>query len=409
MLSLNFVAANNQTISGNESVSLTSEPLLQAQNDIQIEDTLNASEGKVIEISQDNYDNYFDARTGKILSSASISSGDTLKIGNISERAFVIDRQLTLMPITPNDQIKNGFIHLIKGSDGSTITKLTINNTKNTLNIRGVTVGQLHGIWLSHSNNNLISYNTIRIANSGGVYAMPMGWSSNNRIIYNDMKTYVSTNIIMGDSHYNLISHNSLEVLSYSDMSVTNLIYFNPFTHADYAGTPLCKGNIISYNYLKGFCTLPMSIILQFEYASHDGTVVANNTIIKGSIGINLNGNNVSVYGNTITDSGVGISVSGGDFTVTNNTVSGASQQTGIRANCIENSKGIIYDNNITFSDVSIGMSLTNNIEAYNNNINIKIFSNSFLYKFYRKYFILLCNNIINSSFSHFNSNRTIS
>ena len=103
------------------------------------------------------------------------------------------------MPITPNDQIKNGFIHLIKGSDGSTITNLTINNTKNTLNIRGVTVGQLHGIWLSHSNNNLISYNTIRIANSGGVYAMPMGWSSNNRIIYNDMKTYVSTNIIMGD------------------------------------------------------------------------------------------------------------------------------------------------------------------------------------------------------------------
>ena len=373
MLSLNFVAANNQTISGNESVSLTSEPLLQAQNDIQIEDTLNASgEGKVIEISQDNYDNYFDARTGKILASASISSGDTLKIGNISERAFVIDRQLTLMPITPNDQIKNGFIHLIKGSDGSTITNLTINNTKNTLNIRGVTVGQLHGIWLSHSNNNLISYNTIRIANSGGVYAMPMGWSSNNRIIYNDMKTYVSTNIIMGDSHYNLISHNSLEVLSYSDMSVTNLIYFNPFTHADYAGTPLCKGNIISYNYLKGFCTLPMSIILQFEYASHDGTVVANNTIIKGSIGINLNGNNVSVYGNIVTDSGVGISVSGGDFTVTNNTVIGTSQQTGIRANCIENSKGKIYDNNVTFSDVSVGMSLTNNIEAYNNNINIK-------------------------------------
>ncbi len=374
MLSLNFVAANNnETISGNESVSIITEPILQISNeDIQIKDNLSAVEGKVIEIDQNNYENYFDARTGKILQSASISSGDTLKIGNISERAFVIDRQLTLMPITPNDQIKNGFIHLIKGSDGSTITNLTINNTKTTLNIRGVTVGQLHGIWLSHSNNNLISYNTIRIANSGGVYAMPMGWSSNNRIIYNDMKTYISTNIIMGDSHYNLISHNSLEVLSYSDMSVTNLIYFNPFNHADYTGTPLCKGNIISYNYLKGFCTLPMSIILQFEYANHDGTIVANNTIIKGSIGINLNGNNVSVYGNTVINSGTGISVSGSDFAVWNNTISGNSQQTGIRSNCAENSKGIIYDNNVTFSDVSVGMSLTNNIEAYNNNINIE-------------------------------------
>ncbi len=373
MLSLNFVAANNETISGNESVSVINGPILQkSSDDIQIEDNLTAVGGKIIEIRQDNYESYFDARTGKILDSASISSGDTLKIGNISERAFVIDRQLTLMPITSNDQIKNGFIHLINGSDGSTITNLTINNTKVTLNIQGVTVGQLHGIWLSHSNNNLISYNTIRIANSGGVYAMPMGWSSNNRIIYNDMKTYVSTNIIMGDSHYNLISHNSLEVLSYSDMSVTNLIYFNPFGHADYTGTPLCKGNIISYNYLKGFCTLPMSIILQFEYANHEGTVVANNTIIKGSVGINLNGNNVSVYGNTVTNSATGISVSGGDFAVWNNTVSGNSQQAGIRADCAANSKGIIYDNNVTFSDVSVGMSLTNNIEAYNNNINIK-------------------------------------
>ena len=374
MLSLNFVAANNVTISGNESALTVNElPLESACEDIQIDDKLDAMEGgKVIEISQDNYESYFDARTGEILKTASISSGDTLKIGNISERAFVIDRQLTLMPITPNDQIKNGFIHLVKGSDGSTVTNLTINNTEVTLNIRGVTVGQLHGIWLSHSNNNLISYNTIRIANSGGVYAMPMGWSSNNRIIYNDMKTYISTNIIMGDSHYNLISHNSLEVLSFSDFSVTNLIYFNPFNHADYSGTPLCKGNIISYNYLKGFCTLPMSIILQFEYANHEGTVVANNTIIKGYVGINLNGDNVTVYGNKVTDSAVGISVSGSDFTVWNNTVSGTSQETGIRSTCDANSKGIIHDNNITFNDVSAGMSLTNNIEAYNNNINIE-------------------------------------
>lgn len=113
MLSLNFVAANNETMSGNDSVSSITEPILQSSsNDVQIEDNLSSVEGKIIEIRQDNYESYFDARTGKILESASISSGDTLKIGNISERAFVIDRQLTLMPITPDDQIKNGFIHL---------------------------------------------------------------------------------------------------------------------------------------------------------------------------------------------------------------------------------------------------------------------------------------------------------
>lgn len=376
MFSLSSVSANNQTISENNTLSSIDNTLLEIHNyDLENDsyDNLNIEKpGKIIEITQDNYENYFDIRTGNILENSNINKGDTLKIGNISNRAFVIDRQLTLMPITPNDQIRDGFIHLVKGSDGSTITNLTINNTKSTLTIRGVTVGQLHGIWLSNSNNNLISYNTIRIANSAGVYAMPMGWSSYNRIIGNDMKTYITTNIIMGECHYNLISNNSLEVLSYSEYSVTNLIYFNPFGHADFHGSALCKGNVISYNYLKGFCTMPMSIILQFEYANHEGTIVANNTIIKGSFGINVNGNNVSVYGNTVQNSATGISVSGSNFSVFNNTVSGNSQQTGIRAEGSKNSRNVIFNNNVTFTDVSIGISLGNNIEAYNNNINIK-------------------------------------
>ena len=332
-----------------------------------------SSMAKTIEITQDNYDIYFNARTGKLHDDSEISSGDVLKIGNISNRAFVIDRQLTIMPISQGDVISNGFIHLVKGSDGSTVTNLIINNTEASLTVSGITVGRLHGIWLSNSNNNLISYNTIRIANSGGVYAMPMGWSSNNRIIYNDMKTYITSNMIMGQCHYNLISHNSLEVLSYSDLSVTNLIYFNPFGHADYSGSPLCLGNIISYNYLKGFCNMPMSIILQMTYDSHDGTVIANNTIIKGSFGVNLNGNNVSVYGNIVNNSDIGINVAGANFTVNNNLVTGDSQSKGIVAvGLSENAKHEVKNNNITFTDVSHGLQIGNYVVAHNNIINLK-------------------------------------
>ncbi|WP_405294408.1 right-handed parallel beta-helix repeat-containing protein [Methanobrevibacter sp.] len=326
---------------------------------------------KTIEVTQDNYDNYFNMRTGKILDSSGISKGDTLKIGNISNRAFVIDRQLTIMPISEGDVITNGFIHLIGGSDGSTVKNLFINNTKGTLTLSGVNVGQLHGIWLTHSNNNTIAYNTIRIANTGGVYAMPMGWSSNNRIIHNDMKTYVTSVIIMGQCHYNLISNNSLEVLSYSDLSVTNLIYFNPFGHADYSGSPLCLGNVISYNYLKGFCNGAMSIILQMTYAEHDGTVVANNTIIKGSFGVNLDGNDISVYGNVVNDSSVGIAVTGSNFTVHDNNVFGESQSVGISASCSGNSYCEVKNNNITFADVSVGLSVKNHVSAHDNIINI--------------------------------------
>jgi len=56
ILSLNFVSANNETIPGNESVSVIHEPLMESvSEDTQIDDELNAlEEGKVIEIRQDN-------------------------------------------------------------------------------------------------------------------------------------------------------------------------------------------------------------------------------------------------------------------------------------------------------------------------------------------------------------------
>ena len=378
-LTLNAVSAFNETDCDSNALSINEniEPQIEVSDDCAVESNddaynLTSEGGNTFEITQITYENYFNPRDGKILPESGIASGDTIKIGNVSNRAFVIDRPLTVMPITSCDKITNGYIHLIEGSDGSTITNLTINNTKGTLTFRGATVGQLHGIWLTKSNNNLISYNTIRIANAGGVYAMPMGWSSNNRIIYNDMKTYITSNIIMGQCHHNLISHNSLEVLSYSDMSVTNLIYFNPFNHADYSGSPLCVGNVISYNYLKGYCTLPMSIILQMTYANHEGTVVANNTIFKGSYGINLNGDNVSVYGNVVDNSATGISVAGNNFTVYNNTVSGSNQKAGIHAANNYNSTSLVYNNNVTFVDVVSAMSIKGNVDAYDNVINVK-------------------------------------
>ena len=371
LVSLNMVFASNET-NGNV-ISLK-----ESNNELNIEISKQNSaidlrtSSKTIEITQDNYGNYFDVRTGKIIDASGISNGDTLKIGNISNRAFVIDRQLTLMPISSNDKISNGFIHLINGSDGSIVTNLTIHNTKGTLKVLGSNVGQLHGIWLSHSNNNLISYNTIRIANTAGVYAMPMGWSSNNRIIYNDMKTYITCNMVMGLCHYNFISHNSLEVLSYSHTSVTNLIYFNPFGHADYSGSGLCKGNIISFNDFKGFCNGEMSILLQCAYENHNGTVIANNTFLKGLRAINLVGNNISIYNNIVINSSIGISVFGSNFSVHNNVLKGNSLTSGILARGGDNLVSKVYRNNLTYIDLVRAMFIGSNVNVYDNYINIK-------------------------------------
>ena len=50
----------------------------------------------VYEIDDTNYDNYFDE--GK--TNENISNGDTIKLGNISNKEICIDKSLTITPIT---------------------------------------------------------------------------------------------------------------------------------------------------------------------------------------------------------------------------------------------------------------------------------------------------------------------
>ena len=324
-----FGDANNSTIVFEQSVINNSE-----SNGLDIDNSNIVFSpiigGKTIEITQNNYDDYFYKFDGQIKPESGIVDGDILKIGNISDRGFVIDRQLTLMPLDNTSKISNGFIHLVKGSDGSTVSGLTINNTKGSLSINGIYVSQLHGIWITKSNNNTIMNNIIRIAYAAGVYAMPMGWSSYNRIIGNDMSTYFTCVMVMGQCHYNLISKNRLETLDYSDEIVSNLIYFNPFGHADYSGPALCVGNIISDNYLKAFCNGVMSIVLQLTYENHINTTIFNNTIIRGSYGINAFGDNFTAYNNSIIESSISVSAIGKNIRVMYNNVSGISQGNGI-------------------------------------------------------------------------------
>ena len=364
-LSFNNVSAANETTTDNNINEL-----------ITSTDTVNSynsdNTSQTFEITQDNYENYFNLYTGEIKPESHIKSGDTLKISNITNRAFVIDRQLTLMPSSNDSSIVNGFIHLTKGSDGSTITNLTINNTKGVLSINTQDVGMLHGIWLSDTNNITLAFNTIRIANTGGVYAIPMHSSSNNRIINNDMKTWISSNIIMANCNNNLISNNRIEVLSYSDYSVTNLIYFCPFAFAGRLEPSLCVGNTIVHNELIGFSTLPMSIIIQAVYDNNVNTTIAHNIIYKGSYAVNLFGDNSLVYNNTINNSATGISATGANISVIDNSVSGISQKTGIIISGRENITGIASGNNISFVDVLDGMVVGDYADVYNNKIYIR-------------------------------------
>ena len=201
---------------------------------------------------------------------------------------------------------------------------------------------------------------------------MPMGWSSYNRIIGNDMSTYITCVMVMGQCHYNIISKNKLETLDYNDLIVSNLIYFNPFGHADYGGSPLCLGNVISDNYLKAFCNGAMSIVLQLVYENHINTTIANNTIIRGSYGISLYSDNATVYNNTIIESSISVSAMGKNISVTYNNVTGTSQGNGILVNGEKGYSAIVAHNNVTFTDIYCAIGLSNYTEAFNNTVNIK-------------------------------------
>lgn len=375
ILSLSTVSAiddvNNSTIVFEQSVVNKSE-----SNDLDIDNSNIVFSpiigGKTIEITQNNYDDYFYKFDGQIKPDSGIVAGDILKIGNISDRGFVIDRQLTLMPLDNTSKISNGFIHLVKGSDGSTVSGLTINNTKGSLSINGIYVSQLHGIWITKSNNNTIMNNIIRIAYAAGVYAMPMGWSSYNRIIGNDMSTYFTCVMVMGQCHYNLISKNKLETLDYSDEIVSNLIYFNPFGHADYSGPALCVGNIISDNYLKAFCNGVMSIVLQLTYENHINTTIFNNTIIRGSYGINAFGDNFTAYNNSIIESSISVFAIGKNIRVMYNNVSGISQGNGILVTGEKGYSTIVAYNNVTYNNLYSAIAVSNYTEVFNNTITIK-------------------------------------
>jgi len=373
---------------------------------------------KVINITEANYQDYFNPYTGEILPDADINPGDTIRIGNVSNKLFTIDRQLTLTTIAPGNVIKNGVIHLTQGSSGSSIIGLKIVNDRVDLIIDGITVTKLHGIWLTRSNNNYIFNNSVQLANSRGVFAMPMGWSSNNTITHNSLISTGSTTMPMGDSNYNNISYNYLQ------STAANIIYYNPWGHADYGGNGICIGNYISNNHLYAINPGPFVVAMAVGAAitsSSGGTtystvtivnnlinntgygivgvgsnsIVKNNTIILPAGAIETAGDNIVVSDNTIYCPGTGIYVGSGRSSdspviVTGNKIFNSSSFASIvikHDNCIVTNNTVDIDsayfgiyiqgNNVTASDNII------NLHSYGDGIgvagdNCQIFNNTF-------------------------------
>ncbi|PAV05060.1 hypothetical protein ASJ80_12230 [Methanobacterium bryantii] len=349
---------------------------------------INSRPPKEINITDNNYNNYFNVYTGEILSSADIIAGDTIRIGNVSNKAFVIDRQLTLTTIAPGNIIKNGVIHLTHGSSGSSVIGLKIVNDKTDIVIDGINVIKLHGIWLTNSSNDYIFNNSVQLANSRGVFAMPMGWSSNNTIIFNTLISTLSTTMPMGDCNYNNISNNYLQ------STAANVVYYNPWGHADYSGSGICIGNYFSNNHIYAITSASFAIAMVLNSnvtvinniinntgagitGVESNSLVKNNTIITPSGAIETLGGNITVSDNTIYCPGTGIYIgssrsSNFPVIVSNNKIFNSSSFAAI---CIKTDNCILMNNTVDTSSIYFGIYIEgNNVTVRDNNININYF-----------------------------------
>ena len=329
-----------------------------------------------ISVDDSNYNDYFNEFTGKFKDSVDVSEVNTLKIGNVSEKLFTIDRPLNIMPISSDCQMSNGVIHLVEGSDGSNVTNLIINNTKGEIYKNGLFVCKLHGIWFSNSSYNYIYNNTIRIAEAEGCYAMPMGYSSYNRILYNDMKTGFTSGMVMGLCHYNDISYNRIEVERYQGGFVTaNAIYFNRHGHADYLDSGNCIGNNITNNYLRSNSHSEWAYTLAIE-AQSNNTQVINNTVVGGSFGIIAESgddkhliSNCLIKGNTVINSTVSIASVGNSLLVCDNYITGSSMSGGISVD--GNYNITVCDNVVDYDNLGVGISVGSNSQVYGNKVKL--------------------------------------
>lgn len=84
----------------------------------------------IYEIDESNYNQFFDSGSGKI--TGNISNGDEIRLGNLSDKKFTIDKTIAITPISSNDCLINSMINLIQGSDKSIVNGIKIINNENT-------------------------------------------------------------------------------------------------------------------------------------------------------------------------------------------------------------------------------------------------------------------------------------
>ena len=318
-------------------------------------------------ITNDNYENYFDNETGDILDTAPFNNGDVLKIDNVSDKCFVISKNLTILPAGANTTFTNVGFNFVPGSEGSIVNGVTINNTvgkwSNNDAVFLIPILIQHTKNITVINSNLYSSASTVPAPNNVVYMVNASYCNirNNTISQSSGK--VPVNIV--SSSYNNITDNKM----YSKSA--NVIFVGlGFSSLAVAG--VSEGNLFKNNILDGNgISSAMCYAIKLQGNSNVGKTIGQNTFI----------------GNTISNAYDGIYIQDdvNGTTIINNTF--INVRTGIemvhQRAVVE--KAYIYGNNITATTDAIVITRgsatieDNVINAGNRGIFLKPFSSDLL------------------------------
>ena len=339
-------------------------------------------------ITNDNYGNYFDNETGDALEEAPFNNGDILKIDNVSDKYFVINKNLTIMPAGDNITLKNVGFNFVPGSEGSVVNGLTIDNNVGKWSNNGAI--QLVPILIQHAKditviNSYIHSSAASVpAINGAIYMMNASYCNirNNTISQSSGKTPIqivssSYNNMTDNKIYSKASNVIFIGMGFNTYSVAGISEFNIFKNNIINGTtgmnsPMCYGIRILGNNAAGKPTgqntfagnVISNAFIGIQAQGDVKEVIAiNNTFINVKTGIDVYSNvadgGIVVKGNSINASNIGILLKKGYAIIENNTINADSY--GIQFTSAD-SKNSIVDNNVIISgkDYAISVAGTN-------------------------------------------------
>ena len=337
-----------------------------------------------------NYGNYFDNETGDALEDAPFNNGDILKIANVSDKYFVINKNLTILPAGDNTTFKNVGFNFVSGSEGSVVDGITIeNNAQKWVNNNQI---QLIPILIQYSKNVTVVNSYIH---SSANHAFALANSSYCNIKNNTLSTITSvsggwggkTTFLISLSRYNNITDNKMYSTS------ANVIQFLFGFPGVKVGKGISEFNLIKNNYLNGTTGMNSAMCYGIRIMGNNaagkptgqntfaGNVISNafigiqaqgdvkeviainNTFINVKTGIDVYSNvadgGIVVKGNSINASNIGILLKKGYAIIENNTINADSY--GIQFTSAD-SKNSIVDNNVIISgkDYAISVAGTN-------------------------------------------------